>query len=443
MDEFVFGESLSRPKGDNLSKGKSGDKGDVGPIGPQGDIGPKGDIGDVGPQGPVGPRGQAGDSVNWRGDWANKTSYTKNDAVNNGGSSYVCILSHTSSNDNEPGIGPNSKKFWQLLSEKGDTGPQGPTGADGADGATGPAGPQGDTGPAGSDGAQGATGPQGPQGDTGPAGPTGPTGPQGDTGATGPAGVDGADGDTGPQGPMGYTGPAGADGEGVPTGGTTGQILEKSSDDDYDTDWTDPPTSAEWGSITGTLADQTDLQSALDDKQNILAEGAFVDGDKTKLDGIEAGADVTDTTNVTAAGALMDSEVTNLADVKAFDPTDYATSTQGATADSALQPSDIASGTITPRADDLDLSGGSDGDVLTVQADGSIAPETPAGGGGIGGSTGSTDNAIIRADGTGGATIQASSPTITNGGQIMSTGGITSLGATQSEVFGKHRYGQC
>lgn len=47
--------------------------------------------------------------------------------------------------------------------------------------------------------------------------------------------------------------------------------------------------------------------------------------DISKLAGIEAGADVTDTANVTAAGALMDSEVTNLADVKAFDPTDYAT----------------------------------------------------------------------------------------------------------------------
>jgi len=55
------------------------------------------------------------------------------------------------------------------------------------------------------------------------------------------------------------------------------------------------------------------------------SEGAFVNGDKTKLDGIEVGADVTDTANVTAAGALMDSEVTNLAAVKAFDPTDYAT----------------------------------------------------------------------------------------------------------------------
>jgi len=46
------------------------------------------------------------------------------------------------------------------------------------------------------------------------------------------------------------------------------------------------------------------------------SEGAFVDGDKTKLDGIETSADVTDATNVTAAGALMDSEVTDLAGVK-------------------------------------------------------------------------------------------------------------------------------
>ena len=48
------------------------------------------------------------------------------------------------------------------------------------------------------------------------------------------------------------------------------------------------------------------------------SEGAFADGDKTKLDGIEASADVTDTTNVTAAGALMDSELASIADVKAL-----------------------------------------------------------------------------------------------------------------------------
>ena len=68
------------------------------------------------------------------------------------------------------------------------------------------------------------------------------------------------------------------------------------------------------------------------------SEGAFANGDKTKLDGIEASADVTDTTNVTSAGALMDSEVTNLAQVKAFDSSDYATSAQGTKADSAQQP---------------------------------------------------------------------------------------------------------
>jgi hypothetical protein len=77
---------------------------------------------------------------------------------------------------------------------------------------------------------------------------------------------------------------------------------------------------------------------------NSTFDGRDVATDGSKLDGIEASADVTDTTNVTAAGALMDSEVTNLAQVKAFDTTDYATSTQGTTADNALPK---AGGTMT------------------------------------------------------------------------------------------------
>jgi len=53
--------------------------------------------------------------------------------------------------------------------------------------------------------------------------------------------------------------------------------------------------------------------------------------------------------------------------------------------------------------------GASDGDLLTVQADGSVAFETPAGGGGgIGGSTGARDNAALRADGTDGDALQDS-----------------------------------
>lgn len=84
---------------------------------------------------------------------------------------------------------------------------------------------------------------------------------------------------------------------------------------------------------SGTNTGDQDLSSY----QLQPSEGAFVNGDKTKLDGISAGANVTNTSTVTAAGALMDSEVTNLAQVKAFDSSDYATSAQGTKADSALQ----------------------------------------------------------------------------------------------------------
>tara|TARA_R110001632_G_scaffold45589_1_gene115977 strand:+ start:717 stop:2189 length:1473 start_codon:yes stop_codon:yes gene_type:complete len=47
-------------------------------------------------------------------------------------------------------------------------------------------------------------------------------------------------------------------------------------------------------------------------------DGRDVAADGTKLDGVEALADVTDVTNVTAAGALMDSELTAIASVKAL-----------------------------------------------------------------------------------------------------------------------------
>ena len=59
------------------------------------------------------------------------------------------------------------------------------------------------------------------------------------------------------------------------------------------------------------------------DATYVATEENFSSNLLTRLNNIEAGADVTDTLNVTQAGALMDSEVTNLADVKAFDPADY------------------------------------------------------------------------------------------------------------------------
>ena len=94
------------------------------------------------------------------------------------------------------------------------------------------------------------------------------------------------------------------------------------------------------GAVVGGTTPAAITGSTVTSTGNIVVAGT-VDGrdvatDGTKLDGVEAGADVTDTTNVTAAGALMDSEVTNLAQVKAFDSADYATAAQGTTADAAL-----------------------------------------------------------------------------------------------------------
>ena len=76
-------------------------------------------------------------------------------------------------------------------------------------------------------------------------------------------------------------------------------------------------------SSTGSLLSLTGAASvfvtaAAADIQQPPSEGPFVNGDKTKLDGIEASADVTDTANVTAAGALMDSELASIASVKAL-----------------------------------------------------------------------------------------------------------------------------
>ena len=104
----------------------------------------------------------------------------------------------------------------------GSPGPQGVPGADGAQGPPGADGLQGDTG---IQGIQGLPGNDGEQGIQGIQGVQGDTGPQGIQGIQGVPGNDGA------------TGAAGADGQGVPIGGTTGQVLQKASNTDFDTEW--------------------------------------------------------------------------------------------------------------------------------------------------------------------------------------------------------------
>ena len=79
---------------------------------------------------------------------------------------------------------------------------------------------------------------------------------------------------------------------------------------------------------------------------------------------------------VTNAGALMDSEVTNLADVKAFDPDDYATAAQGSTADAALPK---AGGTMTGAIVTADHGTATDPEVVAVVYGTSATPPTASG----------------------------------------------------------------
>jgi cytoskeletal protein CcmA (bactofilin family) len=110
-----------------------------------------------------------------------------------------------------------------------------------------------------------------------------------------------------------------------------------------------------------TTNDEFDFSHAINVTGNIAVSGT-VDGrdvatDGTKLDGIEALADVTDATNVTAAGALMDSELTAIASVKALN--------QGvATTDSPTFVN--VTGTSLDISGDIDVDGTTNLDVVDV-----------------------------------------------------------------------------
>ena len=106
---------------------------------------------------------------------------------------------------------------------------------------------------------------------------------------------------------------------------------------------------------------------------DLLADGG-------KLNGIEAGADVTDTTNVTAAGALMDSELTSEASVKALN--------QGvATTDSPTFAAATVTGEITANGGialgDNDTATFGAGDDLQIYHDGSASRIVDSGTGGL------------------------------------------------------------
>jgi cytoskeletal protein CcmA (bactofilin family) len=112
--------------------------------------------------------------------------------------------------------------------------------------------------------------------------------------------------------------------------------------------------------LDGIEASATADQTAAEIRTAVEAatdSNVFTDADHTKLNAIEALADVTDATNVTAAGALMDSELTAIASVKALN--------QGvATTDSPTFVN--VTGTSLDISGNVDVDGTTETDVLTI-----------------------------------------------------------------------------
>jgi hypothetical protein len=98
----------------------------------------------------------------------------------------------------------------------------------------------------------------------------------------------GEKGDKGEKGERGAYGPQGPVGQGIIGGGNTGQVLTKKSNTSYDLEWKTPTGgggggSVAWGGITGTLSDQTDLQTALNEKQGIITNSDSITQGSTNL----------------------------------------------------------------------------------------------------------------------------------------------------------------
>jgi len=92
-------------------------------------------------------------------------------------------------------------------------------------------------------------------------------------------------------------------------------------------------------------------------------------------------------------------------------------------------PSSAISDATTGGLSVIVITGGSTGQVLTLQADGTYAPATVSGGSGdVVGPSSATDNAIARFDATTGKLLQNSAVTIDDSGNVAGVGTLTASG---------------
>ena len=229
---FTIIEQLSGTPGPAGPQGVQGVQGETGAQGPGGATGATGAQGPQGIQGVAGAVGDPGPACTIQG---SVDTVEELPAVGDPGDAWLVGV------DQDVYMWMPQDNIWQLVGNI--RGPQGATGEQGPTGATGAQGEQG------IQGIQGATGVQGEQGPVGATGPQGEQGPQGDIGPTGLQGVPGVQGDPG---------------VGVVVGGTTGQVLTKKSNSDYDTEWTTPvteetdPIFSAWLVATPPLYSETD-----------------------------------------------------------------------------------------------------------------------------------------------------------------------------------------
>lgn len=189
--------------------------------------------------------------------------------------------------------------------------------------------------------------------------------------------------------------------------------------------------------LDGIEASATADQSASEIKtayESNADTNAFTDAEKTKLTGIEASADVTDTANVTSAGALMDSELTSEASVKAINQ-GLATTDSPTFAGATVNGNITVTGTVDGRdiATNIPSSLGTAGQVLSVNSGASAAEwaDAAAGGGTVeltaSGTLPNGKPVVINSDGTvsvvetSSATQSTGSPTVFDSSNVQAT----------------------
>jgi collagen type VII alpha len=384
-------------------------------VGPTGPTGPTGPIGLTGPTGPIGPTGATGPTG--PGSTVTVGTTTTSPA---GGSASV-----TNSGT------PSAAVFNFTIP----TGPQGPTGATGP---TGPTGPQGLTGPPGPSGSPstvpGPPGPTGPQGATGPTGsaatltlgtvttgtagspaaitnsgttsaavfnftiPTGPTGPTGPQGATGPQGdpgpastVPGPPGNPGPQGNPGPSGTAATISPGTATALPAGS----------------PPTVTNVGTTSAAIFNFGIPAGPTGPPGSGSVTSINVSGGTTGL--TTSGGPVTTTGTITLAGTLAVANGGTGATTASSARSNLGATTIGSSLFTLTNP-----GSVTfPRFN-------ADNTVSALDA-ASFRSAIGAGTGDITGPGSSTDNSLVRFDGTTGKILQGSGVTIDDNGTISSS----------------------